>query len=123
MGDTEMTCGSMQGGVIEVAAAMLHMVLAHRPPYLCLQSGRDSGQAWLRFTYPTSATWATDGAGTLAADLVLIDSLATHWRHSGDSQWHILWATVPDEGGRNRDDQTAACGGRVDDLGGWMARS
>ena len=87
---------------------MLRRVLMHRPSLLRLEAERADGEVALRFVYPKVSRWTCCDVAGAAADLALIDALATRWGHSGNQGWHVLWAIVADDPGEpNRDDTSA----------------
>jgi hypothetical protein len=109
-GGADKACAANDGPVLQVATAMLRRVLAHRPSQLCLflETEQDGGDVSLRCVYPSSAGWASCYPARAAADLALIDALATRWGHCGNQEWHMSWAVLagdPDE--RNRDETPA----------------
>lgn len=107
-GGAQPACKGVDSDLLQVAAALLRRVLAHRPSLLRLEAERADGEVALRLSYPTSAQWTYCDVAGAAADLALIDALATRWGHSGNQEWHVLWAVVADDPGEpNRDDTSA----------------
>ena len=82
--------------VLAVAEAMLHLCLPHMTSGLCLWAVQSQDGTRLHATHAAGGTAASRGIGgqQTAAALMVIDSLAIRWGHSGDENAQTLWAVI-----------------------------
>jgi len=81
---------------LAVATAMLRLTLPHVTTGLFLWGAQTGDGISLQATYVTGNTSAPPAIDDqqAAADLMLIDSIATHWGHRGDQHTQTLWALL-----------------------------
>jgi hypothetical protein len=85
--------------VTAVAAAMLRLTLPHLASGLCLRAALTSDGISLHAAYESNDAAARSRGceQQIAADLMVIDFIATRWGHCGNPKTRSLWAIIRDE--------------------------